>query len=53
VVNIVRKTMQRQSTSALKEAAHFGLHATAGACTDVVEDEDTLMELMAYRKSIP
>lgn len=43
--------MQRQSSSALKEAAHIGLHATTGGSTDALADEDTLLELMAYRKS--
>jgi phospholipase/lecithinase/hemolysin len=50
VVSIVKSTMEEQANSALEEAAHFGLHATATPWTDITTNAATLMELVTYRQ---
>ncbi|KAF2183869.1 hypothetical protein K469DRAFT_710248 [Zopfia rhizophila CBS 207.26] len=51
VVSIVQNTMELASHSTMKEAVHFGLHATQSSHTDVARDEATLMELMTYHNN--
>ncbi|KAH7125566.1 hypothetical protein B0J11DRAFT_308980 [Dendryphion nanum] len=51
VVNIIRNTIQIPSNSVMKEAAHFGLHATKSAFTDVGSNDATVMELMKYHNT--
>lgn len=51
-MSIVRNNVQLQANSAMKEAAHFGLHTTDNCCNEVVADQSQLLKLMTYRKFI-
>ncbi|KAF1961084.1 hypothetical protein CC80DRAFT_229743 [Byssothecium circinans] len=51
VINLVRSSVQQQVDTALKQAAHLGLHTTDNCCNDVVADQSQLAELMAYYNS--
>lgn len=49
-MGIVRNNVQQQASTALKEAAQYGLHTSDNCCNDVVADESQLMELLSYCK---